>query len=189
MANKVTVKITGKDLKELSRDLERIGRDALTPAIAAKIGRDVIKEMQEMIAVGLSPIRGKGRFAAYKATSGVSGKGKNRLKGIQNKYPLNQRKNFPTKGLRPVNLKLSGDFLRALKSRVLRSVKGPNIEIGFFDSKEAVKEQGHREGANGQPKRPIIPEEGEEFAVRVVRQIEEVVNEAIQKYVDRILRR
>jgi hypothetical protein len=85
------------------------------------------------------------------------------------------------KRLRPVNLFLSGKFLRALEFR-LNGVAGRyNLEIGFFDSNEAEKEEGHRDGANGQPKRPIIPIDREDFAQVIQNEIWKRVEATIDK--------
>ena len=98
------------------------------------------------------------------------------------KYPFSTEEyQKGSKKLRPVNLFLTGKFLRALEYR-LNGVAGRyNLEIGFFDSKEAVKEEGHREGANGQPERPIIPINREDFAQVIQNEIWKRVEAAIDK--------
>lgn len=81
------------------------------------------------------------------------------------KYPYNTEEfKQGSKRVRPVNLFLTGEFLFHLEA-VLVGVAGKyGLEIGFFTPDQAIKEIGHREGANGQPKRPIIPIDREDFA-------------------------
>lgn len=97
-------------------------------------------------------------------------------------YPFSVQHEYPGKKPRPVNLFLSGDFLSSLEHVVTRSAEGVGLEIGFFDSAQAVKEQGHREGANGQPERPVIPVLREEFAQTILnavfKKIEAVLDRA-----------
>ena len=116
----------------------------------------IIKEMKSMISKGISPIKGNKRFARYKNPE---------------RYPEGVRGSFPKKRKRPVNLTLSGDFLKMLKFKS-KTGRKPKIEIGFYDKLSKKKEQGHREGAGGQPKRPIIPKgKGESYAVRIVTEV------------------
>lgn len=118
--------------------------------------------MLENIKKGISPITGK-RFPAYKNPERYPGKRKPK---------------------RPVNLELTGEFLSALEFTV-RSGKNPTITIGFFDKENADKEKGHREGAGGQPKRPIIPNSSESFSkkitIEITNEIADVLSRAIAK--------
>lgn len=111
------------------------------------LGKTIIKEMRSNIAKGISPIRGQRRFPAYKNPKKYPGKKKPR---------------------RPVNLMLTGKFLKQLTYRTKTGSK-PFVRIGFFKSYGKTLEKGHREGANTQPKRPIIPiDEKEEFTSRII---------------------
>lgn len=105
------------------------------------------KALLKTIARGVSPITGK-RFDAYKDPK---------------KYPGNK------KPPRPVNLKLSGDFLKSLRVKAV-NVRRESIDYRVYFNKESSrkKEQGHREGAGGQPKRPIIPIESESYTDKIV---------------------
>ena len=132
-----------KEIKDL--ELTVTQRDAKTIGVAA---RDL---MLEMISSGQSPIHGKGKFPPYKRADDPDG------------YPNNMRSRFPNKKKTPVNLHLSGDFLDTLEVRTSGAASNPQIKIGFYDSLSKQKEQGHREGAKGQPKRPIIPNGKERF--------------------------
>jgi hypothetical protein len=117
----------------------------------------------------------------------------NRLK--QRGYPFSVQDEFPDKKERPVNLYLSGDFMKSLESWLdLALKKSPDgneakivkhLWIGFRDELSQKKEQGHREGANGQEKRPIIPEENEEFATSIQKIIIAGFREALKNAVKR----
>jgi hypothetical protein len=117
-------------------------------ATAAQVGVEVIEAMKALIAKGSSPIEGKGKFPAYKDPDRYPGKRKPK---------------------RPVNLKLTGKFLDSLRAKVYQSRSGFGTEIGYLQSQQH-KEQGHREGANGQPKRPSLPSaRGENFVESIVK--------------------
>lgn len=110
------------------------------------------------------------------------------LAGVTGRYPFTEEAIKAGKKPRPVNLTLHGDFLNALQARVTGAGIDLGLEVGFFpgwtDDKgvEAfVKEIGHREGANGQPKRPIIPIGTEDFAQRIQNIIWEIIEEEIDR--------
>lgn len=152
-------RITQKELKKLKKSLSKINPDPM--------GRAIVKEMKDMIGKGISPIRGKGRFPGYKDSY------KKRIK--------KQRGEFKGKRQRPVNLKLTGDMLDALKHKSKKG-KRAKLEIGYFDEDEAIKERGHREGANKQLKRPTVPlQRREQFAARIQRIIRLEVDKIIKK--------
>lgn len=146
LAKKIDLsKITKKDLKSTSEN--------------------VVELIKKLISKGISPIKGKSRFPAYKDPE---------------VYPKKVRKRFPSKRTRPVNLKLSGKFLKNLKAKI-RQGKNPSITIGFFDSYGETLETGHREGANTQPERPIIPIENEEFKEQVERELRTELTKIIKQ--------
>lgn len=147
---------------------------------AAKMGEEVVITMKEMISKGISPIREVGRFPAYKHQ---------RVKG---KYPANQKNNYPDKKQRPVNLTLSGEFLSALSSRIIKNnAKGKfPVEVGYILKNKgkvsaSKKEEGHREGVNGQPKRPTIPQGDEQFAAKLQKIIFGAYRESYKRYVNK----
>ena len=119
------------------------------------LGDVVVAEIKDSVSKGISPIEGRQRFPAYKKPD---------------RYPGRVRKRFPRKRKRPVNLYLSGDFLSNLRFKVEKSSSfrtKSRLRIGFFDRKSILKERGHREGAKGQPSRPIIPDRNEDFKRRI----------------------
>lgn len=101
---------------------------------------------------------------------------------LASKYPYSTPQyKQGSKRVRPVNLFLTGDFLHALEAVVIGTAGQFTIEVGFFDDAQAVKEIGHREGANGQPQRPIIPIDREEWAQTIQGAIWQVIEEEIDR--------
>ncbi len=142
--------------------------------VAVDSNREIAKTVKEKILSfverGISPIEGMGRFPSYKPND-----------GNKKKYPDTVRGDFPGKRRRPVNLSLSGKFLRSLKSYV----KSRNIiEVGFTDDRSKILEAGHRFGANGQGKRPIIPlaQNGEDFVKSIKLAITKIYRDNVIQY-------
>lgn len=162
------IKIDLSDLKRLEQQI----KDA-----ASKVSRSGLQKaadqlettMKSQIAKGISPIRGNGRFPEYKNA------------GVKGRYPDSARDKFPNKRQRPVNLFLSGDMLDDLDARALTSEV---IEVGYSDSKQAQKERDHRDGANGQPKRPTIPQGAEEFNQTIQLELEDSYATLLDKAVE-----
>lgn len=118
---------------------------------AEDLGKLVVREMKHDIAALQSPIRGRGKFPALK-------------KGYK------ERKKRETGRDKP-DLDLTGRFLRSLSSKANQVKDGWTTTIGFTSKLSRKKELGHREGANGQAERPIIPNENEGFNRRISQQI------------------
>lgn len=201
-------------------------QESLDAKTADRIGKAVTAAVLDLVAKGISPIEGAGRFPAYKwaalrnqlrkAVGKQLGahakkqfvvrrrmnqrqllahtKEENRKAKLSDAHEFGGRYPFTEEALqagkkpRPVNLKLHGDFLKALRAEVTGTAGDYGIEIGFFpgsrDRKgvEAyLKEQGHREGANGQPERPIIPVGTEDFAQTVQEVIWGIIEEAMDE--------
>ena len=153
------------DLSDLKRIKEALSKAKPTRSDLKKTGDAMVRKMKSQIAVGLSPIAGKGRFPAYKHA------------GVKGKYPQNVQKRFPAKKARPVNLNLSGQQLKSLESRASSS----GVTIGYFNGLAANKEQGHRDGVNKQPKRPTIPEGSENFNESINDVAETILANVIEK--------
>ena len=156
--------------ENLAKKFGKIDESIFSKSDAERVGDSMVDEMKDMISKGISPILGWGRFPAYK----------NPKEG----YPETVLEEYPDKRKTPVNLKLTGDFLRALQAKVVIAGKKARIIIGYWDPVEARKEEQHREGHNGQPKRPTIPlgGKGERFAKR----IEEIYLKVIQRNVKKL---
>lgn len=114
-----------------------------------QVGGAVVDEAKQLIRSGQSPVRGYGRFAAYKD---------------RDKYPGG------IKPARPVNLELSGDMLDAYG---YRRGAGDSIEVGMVKGSPEVKEiaEFHNEGTEHMAQRRIVPGEGEEWTVSIMRRI------------------
>jgi hypothetical protein len=178
------------DFKKLRKDIEReTGLEAkkalksLTQSELRAIGLAVCDEIRTVTAKGISPIKSIGRFQPYKwaakkslkRKSGSSGKSLNRE--FQNKYPYSVRDKYPDKRERPVNLRLSGEFIKSLTAKVVSGV----LSIGYFNEQFAKYESGHREGVNGQPKRPTIPQNSEQFSDTIYRRLVKVIQSVFDK--------
>lgn len=124
----------------------------------ARVAQGFLEQKKRRISQGQSPITGK-RFPRYKNPD---------------RYPGG------LKPSRPVNLRLTGDFLRDLVFRVITG-KNPAIEIFFKTNESQLKEQGHREGANGQPKRPIIPNQRETYSRGLRRRLDALLQSVIDR--------
>jgi hypothetical protein len=162
------VKINLKDIQKLLS--EAPAKAALTSK--GKIAALVKEKILSLVAKGISPIEGNGRFPAYKP--------KNKKKPT---YPDTVKNAFPSKRRRPVNLYLSGDFLKSLRSRGLNVNL---IVVDFADEYGDTLELGHRQGANGQAKRPILPTaRGESFTKVIRAAILKEYREAILRYLKR----
>ncbi len=193
--------------QKLKKDLENLPK-----AVFLKVNRQVAKNIKEkmldLIKKGISPIEGAGRFPEYKAVTanrpaknklklakGLLRKSKNNKTRIEKKiaslksgikigYPESVKADFPNKKNRPVNLFLSGKFLSQLDAKVVGVDK---IRIGFFKSYGQKLESGHRDGVNGQPKRPIIPlQNSEEFAKSIVFSTINLVTDAVKEYLKKL---
>lgn len=172
--------------------------EAFNTKFGQQLGDAVIDEMKKSIAKGVSPIAKDGRFPAYKGqemknqanairkdarsrerdfgkkdsiVKNAKSTARRINKEAQKKYPYSVQKEYPDKKPRPVNLKLSGDFLKSLDSEVVGQGTNFDLKIGFFDNLSVKKEQGHREQQNGQGYRPIIPIRGESFSEKIMRLI------------------
>lgn len=175
MADKFSIEF---DLGDFSKGLESIVKladEAVDKRTADVIGQTIVNEMKNLISKGTSPIKGNKRFPAYLATK----RGKDEKK---RGYPYNKQSKYPSKGTRPVNLTLSGEFLSNLQHRSERKGKSYDVKVGFRDQESIDKELGHRTGANGQPKRPIIPTTDEEFAKVIQVQVERIFAGALNKF-------
>lgn len=149
-------------IQRIKRTFEDFVKAPISVEDAQKIGDDVVDAMKGLISTGESPIKGWGRFPKY-----INPK----------RYPGKRKPHSP------VNLYLTGAFLRALRAKVTAQTKRIKIEIGYFAPKQAIKEQGHREGANGQPERPTIPDTGagEQFHTRIQDLYVKVATLAVRK--------
>lgn len=134
------------------------------------IAPDIMDEIKSLISKGISPVKGFGRFEAYKAQARKT-KGKSSQAGRG--YPYSVMKKYPDKKVRPVNLKLTGDMLNALVWEIFAG----KIKIGIFDKTQKEKAALHQEGSDSVPQRRFIPSsKGEDFTISVRRVIKERIS-------------
>lgn len=168
-----------KNIGQLGRDLRNILKgfeDVVDDRMANAVGYTIRQRMLQLIARGISPIFGYGRFPGYKGVSAArktsaKARAMRSSKSGRKPYPFSVQKQFPAKRPRPVNLFLSGSFLSDLTFAVASLGRKKVIEIGYFEELSAKKESGHREGVNGQPKRPTIPKGNETFSSVIISDI------------------
>lgn len=152
------------------------------------IAGEVVDEMKNFIATGMSTVKGIGRFAPYKATRASSevkqfSKIQHSSRGgyyrkmakialsKYNFYPNSVRNKYPSKTITPVNLYLSGEFLKSLTHKVLKN----GSEIGHIKASARTRNlfETHNEGLNKNvPQRRYLPtKRGEKFVVSIMRLI------------------
>lgn len=196
---KVNVKIDA--VSEIRKELN-------SPGAQKKIGEFVLGEMKDFIARGVSPVRGEGKFEAYSgvkevrdskkkqgqlrkiAKSLVSERAQKKIKrrisahkGVQtralnNKYPYNVQDDYPDKKASPVNLKLSGKMLKAL-----RFLPIPNgIRINFLDKDMEARAIKHNEGdpKKSLPQRKFLPTgRNDDFNVSISRGLLDLITDML----------
>lgn len=164
--SKVSLKLYG---------LEKLRQEFRTGEVYTDIGKAVVKEMREVIDIGLSPVEKVGRFVGYAYQRKAGSRPSNQL------YPKSVQKDFPSKAVRPVNLSLNDKFLNTLG---YKKVTG-GVEIGHitFDDQTKNLFEAHNEGMNRNvPKRQYLPNKrGENFIVSIQRIIKDVVLKAVKR--------
>lgn len=159
-----SIKINRKKLEAISEVAQSLKQNVIDRQTARDVGVGVTDKMKSLIEKGISPIKGNGRFPGYKNPD---------------KYPGDR------KPKRPVNLWLSGDFISSLDAKEFPAKHGYVTEI-FYKGDQDKKESGHREGVNGQPKRPTIPQGDEQFVVAIQRIITTIFKERIAFLLNKI---
>lgn len=187
MAKKLDLNKLRYDLKkEIERSIKPKVEDSIKQQDLVQVGVAACNRMVELISRGISPIEGKGRFPAYKWAGKLNDirkkLGAKNSKKISRaikatKYPYSAMDEYPNKRVRPVNLTLSGKFLEDLQPRV----SGKKLKIGYHDNLSSKKESGHREGVNGQPKRPTIPIGNEKLNASVYKEILNTLDSILRK--------
>lgn len=164
---KSKVRLDFRGLQRMSMDLER--------RTLEEIGVEVVKEVKVFISQGISPVKSVKRFEGYAAQ---------RLKGSKpdsQLYPRSVQKKFPSKAVRPVNLYLSGEFLKTLEHRVVNG----KLDIGHLnpDAKTDALIETHNEGKHKHvPRRQYLPTgQGEKFVVTIERLLKNLIVKAIKR--------
>lgn len=129
---------------------------------ANAIGRAIVDEAKTMISEGVSPVRGHGRFERYK-----------------------DRKKYPgkLKSARPVNLNLTGEMLKGYSFRPVLS--NQSLLVGMVKGSVGRKDiaEFHNAGTEHMAMRRFIPQDDEEFAVRIMRKIRDLYGERLRKLI------
>ena len=119
-------------------------------------GRIIVDSIKESASRTISPVKGRGKFQGlskdYKKIKSKAGKGTS------------------------ANLLFDGDLLSSLESH---DVSTNVIEVGIFDdSGQAPKADGHNNlsGKSSLPTRRFIPSKGEEFKVKIMREVKTTID-------------
>ncbi len=128
---------------------------------ANAIGKTVVDEAKQNISEGLSPVRGYGRFERYKDRTRYPGK---------------------LKPARPVNLELSGDMLKGYDYRITTD---DTIEVGMVGGSAFDKEkaQYHNDGTPNMAQRKLVPGDGEEWSVSIMRSIRDLYGKRLEEII------
>lgn len=174
-----------------------ISKGIIDSKTAGFLGQTIIGEMRAMISIGLSPVKGVGRFEGYKASrasqevkqfvsnvrsdqGGYYRKLSRKLLTSKNFYPNSVKYKYPSKGVRPVNLDLTGKFLDTLGYRRRKN----GIELGHLSPDQRTRDlfKTHNEGLNKNvPKRKYLPNKrGDEFLVSIMRLIKEIISDRLR---------
>jgi len=160
-----------KDLKKI-KGMNRLVSKPVTRDTAKKIGKTTVNTMLDMVSKGKNPIK-KERLRIYS---------KSYKKQIKSQVGL-----FAGKAIRPVNLKLSGKFLKKLKFKVKGFARKVSLRIGFFDRRSIKLEKFHRDGT-GNARRPIIPVGEEQFKAPINKAAKEIMIKDFLKRFEKILK-
>jgi hypothetical protein len=156
MATKITAKV--KISPAFLKKIDSIS-NVMNKTTATKVGEEVVDQIKTFTAGGVSPIAGNGKFPAYKDPK---------------IYPGDRKPKSP------VNLRLSGDFMSSLRATTKPDGKD-YVAVVSYPGNENKKEQGHRDGANSQPKRPTLPVKGETFAEKIKAAYTKIIEDRIDK--------
>lgn len=167
MAFKVVTKTRG--LKEFVVKLDKTRKTIIDRRTASKLGQETVDGMLRLIVSGFSPIKGPGIRRAFRAYKNPD------------KYPGNRKPH------RPVNLKLSGQFLEDLGFTIESSKTGFAPRVGYQTEESDKKEKGHREGAGGQRRRPTLPtRSGQSLRDSIIDELTEVVQDRLDEVTKKI---
>ena len=134
-----------------------------------EFARVVVPLIQDQVARGTSPVKGKRRFPKYSAM----------YKGAMKEGPIEGTDGAKyTKTQSPVNLFVSGDTMRSLKARATND----GIEITFTKTLNGENiAAAHNEGRGRLPKRRLLPTNpGEEFERKIEKPMRIIATDALR---------
>lgn len=172
---RLTTKGLDKAVKSIQDRIRKIRKDAIDSITAKRVGDEIVRLMKSEIKSGKSPIAGKGGFPAYRGS-------------YRERIQRTGKINGFNKSLQPVNLKVSGQMLRNLKPFVLKTLSASGFQtiVGYRGTLAQQKEKGHREGVNGQARRPTIPQDDERFNRKINKRINEIYLKRLNQLLKKI---
>lgn len=167
-----------------------------------RVGLQTVLMMREMIAIGLSPVKGFGRFVAYSAQrkandvktfaatqaknkQGFYRKLSSKTAKSSSLYPNSVRSKYPGKQTRPVNLSLEGSFVETINF----DASDGKVEVGHIDASQRTRNlfEAHNEGLNTKmqvPQRKYLPNKrGDDFVVSIMRMIKDLYQQRIKQII------
>ena len=158
----VSIKIDNRGAQKFVRRLQALGAP-MRRQDAKLAAKNMEAAAKKLIAKGKSPIDGS-NFGAYRGSYAK------RIRAGK----------ISGKRLKPVNLKVTGKFLKQYKGRPTAK---NGVALGFKSNTGNVQriEKGHREGANNQAKRPIVPIGGEGLAKQVIIEFTKIILKRIRQ--------
>lgn len=185
VAQDIGFTIVGEMLDLVSKGISPIAGKGRFPAYKWAAFRNDLKKEKSSIAKALKKNKKSlvrlGRKNERQLLLAAKENKRKAIAGVNGKYPFTAQAIKLGKKPRPVNLLLTGEFLFHLEAVVTGVAGKHGLEIGFFDSRQAAKEDGHREGVNGQPERPIIPLAREDFVASITNAIYRKIEEALDR--------
>jgi len=159
------------------RLVKRLTTDVVNSAFVAQVQSEVVDgQIKKAMLSGLSPVRGRGRFNAYKDPA---------------KYPGDDKTRKRLKPNRPVNLYLTGELQKWLVAIKNTAKAGTSLFVGIDpNAPKNVKGKalGNNEGtfnaSTGEFQivdRRFIPLEGEQWNVTITRTIKDLFAKRLQQ--------
>lgn len=173
-----TVKLKFKNLKKLA---DKINREFVNDELIKEFDNSVVGtssgtgQIRRLIAAGVSPVAGFGRFGEYVNPENYPGRTTHTTSKTSKSGKVSKvTKRVWNKAKRPVNLFLSGEMLSYFGST---RKSGNTITVGLINPPPFVKVKAAannlgttRNGVGAVPRRRFIPQVGEVWAVSVMRE-------------------
>jgi hypothetical protein len=132
-------------------------------AFHKELGDAIVSEIQNDLDKGNSPVRGERRLEQYKDTK---------------KYPGGRKPN------RPVNLSLTGEMRRYIRSEVVSGRAA--VRVGLLNAPQDVQARAiaHLKGTPHMAQRKFLPwEEGDQLTVRIQRRLISIYQERLARLI------
>ncbi len=175
-------------------DIIAISAQFMDSDTVRKIGEAVNTQVQDLLSKGISPVRGERRLEKYSesyqkwildqknsrvnehvsASKARAKRGEKKAAGKVARSAALALEKMHGKSVRPVNLSLTGEMRTWLRYQKKDAM---TVEYGFLKGTPkdvAVRAEVHNGGTPTTAARPMIPGEGEEWAVSIVRALKEV---------------